>query len=175
MGETFLQKVSGNKFLLATLVLSLSMPLLVFPALPYNGLEILDIKFSYDAVTATQTLDGLGKEGRAFYMWGSSFLDMLYPLFYGSFFAGLLYRWRPSDKFTIFAYIPILTLFLDIAENTAITGMISSFPSISESQASTASMLTSAKWITVYIFYLLSLGFGAVKLYRFLKMRQKSA
>ncbi|MCK0067960.1 hypothetical protein [Kordiimonas laminariae] len=173
--ETLCKKLSSTKVLIVMGILSAATMFLVFPNLPYNGVKTLDARFSYDAITVMQVLDGLGADGREFYKWGSSFIDMAYPFIYGSFFVGLIYRLSPNEKFRILAIIPVITAMLDFTENSMITAMIYNFPNIPEKQASITATLSTAKWSSVFLFEAIVVLFIAIQLIRKIALRKTAS
>ena len=172
---TVCKKLSSTKLLVVTGILSAAMMFLVFPNLPYNGVKTLDARFSYDMITVMQVLDGLGADGREFYKWGSSFIDMAYPFIYASFFVGLIYRLSPTEKLRFLAVIPILTAMMDFAENSLITAMIYNFPNIPEQQANITATLSTAKWSSVFLFEAIVVVFIIVQLFRKVRPSQETA
>ena len=138
--------------LVATLVVVVVTLFLVFPNLPING-ELLDQKSSYTYSEATDALEAYGTEGRATYLWISLGLDTLFPFIYVTFFAGLIYRFRPSEGTWWLACIPIFGGIWDLLENAQISLMLIAYPEVSESQVMWASVFTQVKhWIgSVYL------------------------
>jgi len=107
---------SQTRVLAATFVLTLVFLFVVFPALPVNG-ELLDYKSSYTHDEAMAAMEEYGPEGRRVYAWASPTLDTLFPIVYVSFFAGLIYRCRPTERLWWLAFIPVAAGIVDLGEN----------------------------------------------------------
>jgi hypothetical protein len=68
-------------------------------------------------------------------------------MLYVTFFAGLLYRFRPSEKLWLAAFIPLVAGIWDLCENAQITAMLLQYPELSARQVAVASFSTSTKHI----------------------------
>ena len=124
---------------LATVVL-----LAVFPAIPVGG-ELLDVRSGYGYDEAMAALAGYGADGRRLYIWSGATLDTLLPVAYASFLAGLVYRFRPSERLRVVAWFPVALGALDLVENAQIIAMLVGFPDVSEMQVASASAFTVTK------------------------------
>ncbi len=116
----------------------------VFPDLPIGG-EMLDVKRGYTFNEAMVALDSYGESGRRAYVTSSILLDTLFPIIYVTFYAGLIYRFRISDRLWTMAYIPFLAGACDLLENVQIIEMLLEYPEISFSQVTWASTFTQTK------------------------------
>ena len=122
----------------------------LFKNLPNLGGLLVDLQFSYSHEQLILILTEIGEKGRATYLW-ANLVDMVFPVFYSSFFAGFLYRFRIREGLWLLALIPILLAFVDWGENIQIRAMLQAFPDISEEQTRTASLFTSIKQVLVNI------------------------
>lgn len=116
----------------------------VFPALPVGG-ELLDLKPGYSHGEVVAAMEEYGADGRRLYAWMSPTLDTLFPLVYVTFFAGVIYRFRLTEKLWVLAFIPVVAGIWDLCENAQITAMLIQYPDISESQVGLASTFTQIK------------------------------
>ncbi len=159
-----LESLAKTKPLIILCVLSLVFSAGIFPNLPYiKGLK-LDVLFSYDLSLVIQRLTAMGEEGREVYLWSVIFIDMIYPLIYSSFFAGLLYRLRTGNSMWALSLLPFVTLVIDVSENLQFFYMLHVYPELSATQVSLASIFTSAKWVSVAGFFILLVFSGVVKI-----------
>ncbi|MDE2976684.1 MAG: hypothetical protein OXU63_04090 [Acidobacteriota bacterium] len=147
---------SQTRVLAATFVLTLVFLFVVFPALPVNG-ELLDYKSSYTHDEAMAAMEEYGPEGRRVYAWASPTLDTLFPIVYVSFFAGLIYRCRPTERLWWLAFIPVAAGIVDLGENIQITAMLIQYPDVSPAQAAGASLFTQIKGYNGPIYQILAL------------------
>ncbi len=122
----------------------LLMVLWVFPSLPIHG-EMIDLKLSYDLAAIQAIMLQYGVGGRAAYALASPTMDTLFPALYVTFFSGLLYRFRPSEKLWLTAFIPVVAGVWDLCENAQITAMLLQYPELSARQVAVASFFTSTK------------------------------
>ena len=147
--------------------------LVVFPALPVGG-ELLDVKQGYTAEEAMAALAAYGAEGRRLYAWSSVTLDTLLPIVYATFLAGVVYRFRPSERLRILAWLPICLGLLDLAENVQIVVMLVQFPDVSAGQVASASAFTMTKNIAFVACFALAAIFAVVSAARFLLRRRRA-
>ncbi|MDE2732641.1 MAG: hypothetical protein OXI38_14750 [Bacteroidota bacterium] len=141
---------SGTKAILGTLASVLILMMVVFPALPIGG-ESLDGRFGYTHSEAVTALESYGESGRRVYAWGSMTLDLLLPLLYASFMVGLIYRFRPAERWWMLAYLPLGVALLDLGENVQVVLMLTGYPNISVGQVAAASLFTSLKVVTFFL------------------------
>ena len=142
----YFEFASGTKPLLISFAGVLLMVLWVFPALPIHG-EMIDLKLSYDLTAIQAAMVQYGASGRAVYALASPTIDTLFPVLYVTFFAGLLYRFRPNEKLWLTAFIPFVAGVWDLCENAQITAMLLQYPEISVRQVALASFFTSTKHV----------------------------
>jgi hypothetical protein len=140
----YFEFASGTKPLLISFAGVLLMVLWVFPSLPIGG-EMIDLKLSYDLAAIQHAMLEYGAHGRAVYALASPTLDTLFPMLYVTFFAGLLYRFRPSERLWVTAFIPVVAGVWDLCENAQITAMLLQYPELSTRQVAVASFFTSTK------------------------------
>ena len=154
----YFEFASGTKPLLISFAGVLLMVLWVFPALPIHG-EMIDLKLSYDLVAIQQVMLQYGAHGRAVYALACPTLDTLFPLLYVTFFAGLLYRFRPNEKLWLAAFVPFVAGIWDLCENAQITAMLLQYPEISVRQVALASFFTSTKHVLSALYEVAAVSF----------------
>lgn len=126
----FFEFAAGTTTLIASLIGVLLMMLVVFPALPLHG-EMIDVKLHYTPADIQAETLQYGPQGRAIYAIASPTLDSLFPVLYVTFFAGLIYRFRPNERLWVMALIPVFAGVWDLCENAQITAMLLQYPGIS--------------------------------------------
>ena len=141
--RTYLDFVNGTLLLGATLVAALILVALI-QALPVGG-EMLDVKAGYSHEDAVAAMEGYGEQGRRVYAWSAGTLDTLLPLVYASFLAGVIYRFRPTERYWRLACLPLLAGALDLGENVQIILMLAGYPDVSAGQVASASLFTTLK------------------------------
>ena len=137
-------ELAGRPAVLVLTFLATVVLLAVFPAIPVGG-ELLDVRSGYGYDEAMAALAGYGADGRRLYIWSSATLDTLLPVAYASFLAGLVYRFRPSERLRVVAWFPVALGALDLVENAQIIAMLVGFPDVSEMQVASASAFTVTK------------------------------
>ena len=137
-------ELAGRPAVLVLTFLATVVLLAVFPAIPVGG-ELLDVRSGYGYDEAMAALAGYGAEGRRLYIWSSATLDTLLPVVYATFLAGLVYRFRPSERLRALAWFPVALGALDLCENAQIIAILVQFPDVSEAQVASASAFTVAK------------------------------
>ena len=146
----YFEFVSRPPVLSATLVALLVLLLAVFPAIPIGG-ESLDAKAGYTYPEVVVAMEGYGEQGRRVYAWSSGTLDTLLPVVYVSLMAGLVYRFRPTERVWKLAYLPLAAGVLDLCENVLIILMLTWYPDVSASQVAGASFFTVSKGYAILI------------------------
>lgn len=96
-------------------------------------------------------MEGYGEQGRRVYAWFSGTLDTLMPVFYVNLMAGLIYRFRPTERVWRLAYLPLAAGLLDLCENALIILMLTRYPDLSASQVAAASFFTVSKGYALLI------------------------
>ena len=129
----YFEFASGTKPLLISFAGVLLMVLWVFPSLPIGG-EMIDLKLSYDLAAIEHAMAQYGASGRAVYALASPTIDTLFPVLYVTFFAGLLYRFRPNERLWLAAFVPLVAGVWDLCENAQITAMLLQYPVLSARQ-----------------------------------------
>ena len=154
----YFEFASDTKPLLISFAGVLLMVLWVFPSLPIDG-EMIDLKLSYDLAAIQQAMLQYGAHGRAVYALASPTLDTLFPLLYVTFFAGLLYRFRPNEKLWLAAFVPLVAGIWDLCENAQITAMLMQYPELSVRQVAVASFFTSTKHVLSAVYEVAAVTF----------------
>jgi len=139
---------SRTPALSATLVATLALLVVVFPALPIGG-EMLDVKTGYTYAEAVAAMESYGERGRQVYAWSSLTLDALLPFVYVSFLAGFVYRFRPTERLWSLACLPLAAGVLDLVENIQVVLMLTRYPDVSAGQVAVASCFTLSKMYAV--------------------------
>ncbi|PCI62095.1 MAG: hypothetical protein COB37_07475 [Kordiimonadales bacterium] len=146
MLKRYLEFAGQTKVLITSFVLMV-LCIVAFTNMPNLEELAIDVrKEPYDLAFIMGYMMSLGAEGRAAYL-SANLVDMAFPIFYGSLFAGLLFRFRAADALWFLALVPILLMAVDYGENFQIRAMLNGFPDISEMQVANASMFTSVKQI----------------------------
>ncbi|MBL4790899.1 MAG: hypothetical protein JKY60_18215 [Kordiimonadaceae bacterium] len=146
MLKRYLEFAGQTKILIASLILTV-LCVVAFGSMPNLKEMAIDMRQDpYDLAFITGYLMSIGAEGRADYLI-VNLVDMAFPIFYGSLFAGLLYRFRAADGLWLLALVPILLAAVDYGENFQIRAMLTGFPDLSETQVANASMFTSVKQV----------------------------
>lgn len=166
----FFEFAAGTRPLVVSLVGVLLMMLLVFPALPLHG-EMIDLKLYYTLADIQAAMLLYGPQGRAIYAMACPTLDTLFPVLYVTFFAGLIFRFRPNERLEVMAFIPVVAGVWDLFENAQITAMLLQYPDISARQVAVASFFTTVKHVLSAVYELTALGFLALFLVRWVTLR----
>ena len=160
---------AGTSTLIVSFIGVLVMVLLVFPALPIHG-DMIDLKLHYNLADIQAAMLQYGPQGRAAYALASPTVDTVFPVLYVTFFAGLIYRFRPNERLWVMAFIPVFAGAWDLCENAQITAMLLQYPDISARQVAMASFFTSTKHLLGAGYELTALVFLAIYLLRRLKL-----
>jgi hypothetical protein len=145
MLKRYLEFVGTTRILWISFILMNATTFGIFRNLPDLDALVIDRMMSYGAEDVVAALTAIGEHGRRTYLWANA-IDMVFPLFYGSFFAGVLYRFRLREALWILSLMPLFAGLADIGENIQIRTMLQAFPNISDAQASASSVFTQAKW-----------------------------
>jgi hypothetical protein len=164
----FFEFAAGTRVLLVSFVGVMLMALLVFPMLPLGG-DMIDLKLNYALSDIQRSMLQYGESGRTVYAIASPTLDTLFPALYVTFFCGLLYRFRPSERLWPTAFIPLVAGVWDLCENAQITALLLQYPNVSASQVAVASFFTTTKHVMSAVYELLAVVFLAVYLSRRLR------
>ncbi len=146
----YFQFAAKTKVLILTFIGIFFFALVIFPNIPL-GAETLDTQFQYDFMLVQKLMAQYGKDGRYTYLIMSSTLDMLFPLIYGTFFAGLIYRFRINNLFGWFAVISVIAGCTDLSENIQVITLLLQYPDISQGLVQSASWATKIKWNMVIV------------------------
>lgn len=151
----FFEFAAGTRVLLGSFVGVVLMALLVFPLLPLGG-DMIDLKLNYTLADIHRAMLQYGESGRRVYAIASATLDTLFPALYVTFFCGLLYRFRPSERLWLLAFIPLVAGLLDLCENAQIITLLLQYPEISATQVNVASFFTTSKHVMSAIYELMA-------------------
>lgn len=146
----YLEFAAWTKVLAVTLVCGLVLGFAVFPSLPIGGPSI-DSLPSYDLNRIAEFMELYGERGRRIYAWASLTLDVLFPVVYATFLAGLIWRCRPMQIMGWLAFLPIVGAFFDLGENVQVAFMLVNYPEVGEAQVAMASAFTAMKWTVLNI------------------------
>lgn len=159
---------AGTRALIVSLVGVLLLGLLVFPSLPIGG-EMIDLKLNYGLAAIHASMLQYGADGRATYALASATLDTLFPALYVTFFCGLLYRFRPSERLWGLALIPLIAGLWDLCENAQIITLLLQYPDISATQVKVASFFTTSKHVMSAVYELMAVVYLLLYLSRRLR------
>jgi len=134
--------------LFAALAVAVILVVVVFPALPIGG-DPFDASGGYTQAEALAVLDGYGEAGRRTHIWASLTLDTALPVVYAGFLGGLIYRYRPSERWWKLAYLPLAAGAIDLGENVWVVLLLTRYPDISSGQVAAASLFMLSKWYTI--------------------------
>ncbi len=154
----YFEYAARNRPLLISFAGVLLMVLWLFPSLPIGG-QMIDLKLSYDPAEIQAAMVQYGAQGRAVYALASPTLDTLFPALYVTFFAGLLYRFRPNERLWLAAFIPVVAGVWDLCENAQIVTMLLQYPELSASQVAMASFFTSTKHVLGAVYEVVAVVF----------------
>jgi hypothetical protein len=132
-----------------------------------RGLGSPDTSLFYTPDDLINMAETYGLEGRSAYLHARWNFDFAFPLIYTFFFMASIY-WLFKKSFSIrirswLMAVPILTLLLDLAENSATSVVMSAFPIQDTWGESLAPLLTPLKWTAVAVCFFL-VGVGLIKL-----------
>jgi hypothetical protein len=119
--------------------------------------EILDLQMTgYNMDSVNSILSKYSPEARRFSVKFSLIADSVYPVVYTFLFIVIL-TWvmKSGNHGTMLSrylhLVPLLTFFVDYAENAAIVSVVSSFPEQTLGQVQLASTLTITKWLSIVV------------------------
>lgn len=159
---------ADTRVLISSLVGVLLLALLVFPVLPIGG-DMIDLKLSYSLADIHASMLQYGPDGRTNYAVASATLDALFPAVYVTFFCGLLYRFRPSERLWVLAFIPLIAGLWDLCENAQIIALLLQYPEISATQVKLASFFTTSKHVMSALYELMAVVYLLIYLSRRLR------
>lgn len=157
---------SKTAVLIITLILVVLLVAVIFPAIPVGG-DLLDTKSSYTYDDVVDLMEQYGESGLKVYAIASPTLNTIFPLVYVTFFAGLIYRFKPVKKVWWLAYVPVFAGIWDLCENLQITAMLVQYPDIYKTQVSIASFFTQIKGYLILVCSLLAAAFLLIALIRY--------
>ena len=127
----------------------------------YLGAKILDVLPGYNLSIVNQSMVAFGDFGRNLYAFLILTLDVIFPIFYVSFFSGFILLMIKKGILRQLYIIPIILGIVDIMENIQIFTMLITFPDIFAEQAEWSSKTTLLKnWLAnlTYLAILLALS-----------------
>jgi len=123
-----------------------------------TGYGILDSRFNYTAQEAWNYFEAYGEEGRALYR-QLQWVDFFYPLCYTGLLLSLIYLlYEKSSKLLLISLLPIVAMFFDYAENTALFYVNTHFPNVDRLVLEWASWFTGIKFSALAFSIFLILG-----------------
>ena len=134
------------------------------------GAPMLDMMGPYQRDELVERMLLYGESGRVLHARFTLFLDMLFPLVYGGFFAGLISLASRHIRYGaggVFAVIAVMLV--DWAENLQLLTLLWGFPDLSDAQIAAASATTQAKVLAIEFAFLWLAGLVFVQLWRRLK------
>ncbi|MYI70259.1 MAG: hypothetical protein F4103_16490 [Boseongicola sp. SB0673_bin_14] len=155
-----LEFAARTKVLAVTLACGLTLAFAVFPNLPIGGPSI-DSQPGYDLDRLTVLMEMYGERGRRVHAWASLTLDVLFPVVYATFLAGLVWRCRPARILGWLALLPVAGALFDLVENVQVAAMLFRYPEIGEGQAALASAFTAMKWNVLTATLVVAAAFAA--------------
>lgn len=138
------------------------------PALALHG-EMIDLKLHYSLADIQVAMQQYGAQGRATYALARATLDSLLPVLYVTFFAGWIYRFRPTQRRWVMAFIPVVAGVWDLGENAQIIAMLLQYPDLSAGQVAVTSFFTTVKHRLSAVYELTALVFLTIFLVRRVK------
>ena len=131
------------------------------------GAPMLDMMGPYQRDELVERMLLYGESGRVLHARFTLFLDMLFPLVYGGFFAGLISLASRHIRYGaggVFAVIAVMLV--DWAENLQLLTLLWGFPDLSDAQIAAASATTQAKVLAIEFAFLWLAGLVLVQLWR---------
>ena len=157
--ESFVEAV-GRTGVIAALF-ALTVILFVASSLLPFGCCLLDATWGYSYEEVYRLIEGYGESGRHQYVIFSLTLDLVLPLTYVSFLAGLIHRIKTGMPDLLVVLIPAVVGMLDVLENIQIVAMLRAFPNILEMQSNAAAVTTMGKWVAFGGVLLIVIGLAA--------------
>lgn len=122
------------------------------------GTMMLDEMQGYDRDMLNEQMLLFGEAGRRSHLIFTLTLDMVFPLVYGGFFAGLLALAARGLPLKAIAAPVLAVMLLDYGENIQLAMMLNGFPDLSAAQIEAASTTTLAKFWAIRIAFYWLLG-----------------
>jgi hypothetical protein len=138
----YLDFAAQNRSLLITGVF-MALLILVFSFIPIIGGRLIDLLPYYSYETMMKLLESYGEKGRHLHILATTILDVLFPIIYVTFFAGLIHRLKPRPWYLALA--PLCLGFIDMCENTQIVIMLLQYPDVHPGLVRSASVFTFIK------------------------------
>ena len=125
-----------------------------------NNVPLLDMVHTADAAAAQ--LAAMSDAAKRTHMIGTATLDMVYPVSILMFTGGLIFRFAPQPVKGVLAFVPVIAMTVDYAENIMILIALAGQAGILDMKT----MLTAVKFPVygfAFLFALLSLVYGTGK------------
>ncbi len=127
----------------------------------YGEANMPDTNIGYTYEQIMEAFDSLGSEGLG--VWSQvHLLDLIFPLGYGLAMAigtAMESRMVFPDRLQMrnLALIPLIGVVADYVENVLVASQIAAYPEVSELVVAVASIVTTAKWVFIYVGFLVIL------------------
>lgn len=155
---TFFDRIANWKLLALLLVLYVSFPVYwlknteaTINQLAGKSIGPIDLTFGYNPERTLQMVADYGPEARAYYARAELTTDIIYPVVYSLLFAvmlTLLFRNKTDRPFAFITLLPFVCLLCDFLENTAIVGLLTTYPAQSTALAIGCELAKLVKWIS---------------------------
>ena len=154
-----LNKASNWKFILPLLILVIAFSVFVFPYYQsklqsiHGSFQALDVRFAYTDEEVRADFEALGAGGCEIYRTVVGRIDMVYPIFYGSFLILLVANVikkvaGPGSPRLLISLLPLAGVLFDYLENFNTLRLLRDFPDFSEGAVQWGELMTRAKHIT---------------------------
>ena len=145
--EKQLMRLADGRVIFGSFIVTFICVLIFGQVIERLGTNLLDSYDTYDYAEVMRVFMVYGEDGRVLYTYSALILDMIFPLAYGTFFAGLLMRYRIHRWAIIAVYVLILGLLVDFAENTQFALLLTAYPAITPEAVNMAAATTELKWL----------------------------
>lgn len=155
--SNFVRRHASGRNVLVFFILQMIISAVILPYMQgkfdsTNTIGVIDLKFGFTPDEAYNMLKAYGEEGRKYYFFAESIIDIIYPLIYTCTNVLLLsYVFKKGFASNSFIQqlniFPILATIGDFMENAGIISMLNAFPERADSAASFASNAGIFKWI----------------------------
>lgn len=110
--------------------------------------QLLDLQFLATPDRVHRLVSSYGPVGRVRYRWFSLTIDMIYPLVYSLFLAGLISILSPRALVRL-NLVPTAALLFDVLENAGVAVLLTVYPAQPGGLARAVTVFTTCKWIAV--------------------------
>ena len=154
----FLDKLATGWNILLLFMFFMLVTTLFFPwfsdvlGVPEEGVETIDLQFTYSPQELYRMLENYGEQGRRVYAISHLSSDVIFPVIYAFLFSlSITYTFRRafslSSPLQKFKYLPFLLLGFDLLENILLVILLLAFPQPLTALALMAGLVTAIKWI----------------------------